>query len=88
MIITTLSGSRYEIDGTRIRRLSGKNDPTPRIGKDGAWKEFLSIRPEIPQIGSPLMILWDPSKVPLLPENEGEIGAPMTLTSTVIEVIQ
>jgi hypothetical protein len=44
MIFTT-ENSVYEVDhpNNRIRRLEGRNDPTPRQGTDGEWKTYVAI---------------------------------------------
>jgi len=36
------ANSTYELDqnNNRIRRLTGKRDPSPRQSKDGEWRQF------------------------------------------------
>lgn len=50
--------SVYEIDYAhqRIRRLEGRNNPTPRQGVDGEWKRYAAISPLI--VGLPVRIVW------------------------------
>ncbi len=69
--------SAYEVDvaGKRIRRLAGKDSPTPRQGEDGAWKDFQRIT-DIEK-GASVLIVWS---------EEGVI--PSTLTSPVVKVIE
>lgn len=42
MLYETETGSIYEVDeaNKRIRRLTGKGNPTPRMGLDGEWREY------------------------------------------------
>ncbi|MFZ5850331.1 MAG: hypothetical protein ACOYY2_02915 [Actinomycetota bacterium] len=49
--------SVYEIDGERIRRLSGATAPTPRQGDDGVWLRAAQIGDVV--VGQPVLILWD-----------------------------
>lgn len=37
--------SVYEVDwsGPRVRRVKGANDPTPRVGEDGVWRDAVSV---------------------------------------------
>jgi len=83
MKFITRSGSVYEInlEKTKVRRLEGKENPTPRQGPDGEWKEAESISD--PVIGKPVFIFWDPKTTP--PKREGAI--PATMTSNVVEVV-
>jgi hypothetical protein len=55
---TTHSGSRYELDPatSRIRRLSGSHDPTPRQGPDGAWRTYEALGPL--EVGAQLVVVW------------------------------
>jgi len=64
----TQSGSVYEIntDSKKIRRLNGKADPTPRQGKDGEWRTYASLYPEIPKVGEQLLITWAEEMPPTL----------------------
>jgi len=43
MKFKTVTGSIYEVDGMRVRRLTGAKDPTPRQGEDGEWKDCLEM---------------------------------------------
>lgn len=59
MLRFATENSEYEIDEllSRIRRLTGVVDPTPRQGPDGKWKAYVStteIRP-----GVAVFIDWD-----------------------------
>jgi len=76
MIFHTRNSS-YEVDPDRkrIRRLSGHENPTPRQGLDGSWKDFERIT-DIVQ-GASVLVVWS---------EEGTI--PSTLTSPVIKVIE
>lgn len=58
MIAYTLN-SCYELDlvSKKIRRLKGSEDPTPRQGDDGAWKEYTDIVGPVP--GKPMLVLWE-----------------------------
>lgn len=69
--------SAYEVDvtGKRIRRLSGKEDSTPRQGEDRIWKDFQSISDIKKDVS--VLIVWS---------EEGAI--PSTLTSPVVKVIE
>ena len=55
--LTTASGSIYEldVDGKRVRRLTGKIAPTPRQGADGEWKAFVTLH----EVGDSLGFDWD-----------------------------
>lgn len=55
MLFTT-DNSTYEVDGTRIRRLDGVRDPTPRQGVDGEWKPFHWISPITE--GDCVIVIW------------------------------
>ena len=50
--------SLYEVDlnSNMIRRLTGSKDPTPRQGKDGEWKHFVSISNI--EINTCALIVW------------------------------
>jgi hypothetical protein len=52
--------SLYEVDlaASRIRRLAGKENPTPRQGEDGEWKTFFGISEVM--IGQTVLIAWPP----------------------------
>jgi hypothetical protein len=91
MKFVTVSGSMYEVDlaEKKCRRLVGVNDPKPRQGKDGEWKTFHDIAPEVPVKGSPVLFMWDPSTTPLLegtPKDESAL--PGTMTSFVVDIIE
>lgn len=51
--------SAYELDmpSLKIRRLSGRFDPTPRQGSDGEWKQFQAI--SVRTAGQPVLIVWE-----------------------------
>ncbi len=91
MKFVTISGSMYEVDlkEKKCRRLIGVNDPQPRQGKDGEWKAFVDILPEVPVKGSPVIFVWDRATTPKLEDTpeEGYI-APTTMTSYVVEIIE
>lgn len=59
MIITTQTGSIYELDkdNKQVRRLAGKSKPTMRQAKDGEWQTYHDIL--MPAIGMSLFIMWD-----------------------------
>lgn len=87
MRFTTASGSLYEVDFSqkRIRRLSGKNDPTPRQGADGEWKvyeeisSFSGVENEM-VIGSPAIIVWNKSS------SNMQLEVKTTLTSDIVSI--
>lgn len=56
--VVTESGSRYEIDldGKRIRRLSGNAPPTEHQGQDGEWRVFEDITGLV--VGDCPIVLW------------------------------
>lgn len=92
MRFTTISGSLYEVDtkAKKVRRLNGKADPTPRMGKDGEWRSYREIHPDPVQVGQGVVIAWG-DDVELQDETkqvvaEGGFGLPLTTTSTVVEV--
>jgi hypothetical protein len=72
------------MDAKKVRRLNGVKDPQPRQGKDGEWREYVSLLPEQPTIGSSLFIFWDIKTTPLLPGSDG--GAPATITSAIATI--
>lgn len=84
MKFTTASGSTYEVDkdNKQVRRLNGKNDPTPRQGQDGQWRKYADISVVV---GDSAMIFWNRSDTPLL-EGSPEVAIPGTITSTVISI--
>lgn len=82
-VVTTVSGSVYEVDEAdkNVRRLNGKSDPTPRIGKDGDWRGYDSILG--PVVNESMIIVWG-KNVSLLPGSDG--GTPVTMTSPVASI--
>ena len=72
--VRTQSGSVYEIDDCRVRRLSGERDPTPRQGPDGEWRTCMGISG--PEVGWPMTFMWS--------VDENVIKA--TMTSPVVSV--
>lgn len=93
MKFTTVSGSVYEADTTnkKIRRLTGKNDPTPRQGEDGQYKSYESLgsfpkalegKEEL-TVGQPAIIVWVQSEHKAL-SDEG--GVKTTFTSDVVSI--
>lgn len=64
----TTENSTYEVDvqESRIRRLGGNADPTPRQGADGEWKHFVLITPIEP--GQRVFVDWDAGHGTLLSE--------------------
>ena len=79
--------SVYEVDtqNKRVRRMSGKDNPTPRQGADGAWRAYASIFPDPPTVGSELLIMWEPATTPLL-EGSPEGAVPTTITSPITQI--
>lgn len=57
MIVARTRYSTYEIDveGLRVRRLSGVNDPTERQGPDGEWKPVVAIT----RVAGRFLFHWD-----------------------------
>jgi hypothetical protein len=93
MIFLTESGSTYEVNTTdqKIRRLNGKKDPTPRMGKQGEWRPYQEL---FLQVGEPATIIYG-NDVDLLPETDAMISkggmmvvAKTTQTSPVKEIIE
>lgn len=62
MIFYTISGSVYELDSEnkQIRRMVGKENPTPRQGTDGEWKKFSNCT-EV-RVGESCLIQWENEK--------------------------
>ena len=56
MKFKTVSGSFYEVDGGKVRRLMGSGDPTPGQGLDGDWMDCLEMSPIT--IGRPVVFGW------------------------------
>lgn len=69
---TTSTGSRYEVDtdNSKIRRLGGTAEPTPRQGVDGTWRTYQAISHIAP--GYAVLVVW-----------EVQAHLPSTLTSVV-----
>jgi hypothetical protein len=82
---TTISGSCYEVDQENklIRRLSGRNSPTHRQGKEGEYRKYAGISSIV--VGNPVLIKWL-SDTPLLPGSP-EQAIPATMTSQVEEIL-
>lgn len=55
---TTQTGSVYELDDAakRVRRLTGRAEPTPRQGVDGRWRTYVD-RTEL-RAGLPVVFAW------------------------------
>jgi hypothetical protein len=85
MKFTTETGSVYEIntDSKQIRRLNGKLDPTPRMGKAGEWRTYHSTYPDPIEVGSQVIIVWGSDVAPLDPDQP---GTPTTITSQVVSI--
>ncbi len=87
MIIHTETGSIYEVDrkNKRVRRMTGKDNPTPRMGKDGEWRSYTDIQPDPPEAGGRLLIVWS---IKATESEEGlvDLSAPTTLTSTIVAI--
>ncbi len=99
MVFVTASGSTYEInhETKQIRRLKGKEDPTPRQGQDGVWKDFSEVYGMTPAwhpmmgveglsqdiiLNNPVLIQWANEEPKLkLP---GVVAG--TMTSPVVEI--
>lgn len=80
--IATETGSVYEVDrqAKLVRRLSGRGNPTQRVGTDGEWKPYANLAFE-PQVGSRLWIVWS--------YGDGADGSDRcTVTSTVTEIVE
>ncbi len=89
MIFITETGSQYEVntDSKQVRRLTGKKDPTTRIGTDGVWKKYSRILPDTGiEEGQQVMIVWDHDTPALDPELQ-DLATKTTITSRVVEVI-
>jgi hypothetical protein len=52
MLVTTESGSQYEIEADRIRRVNNRH--TKR--GDGDWQPLVSMFPARPVVGSPMIL--------------------------------
>lgn len=81
MVFHTISGSVYEVDLTKkcVRRLAGKEDPTPRQGDDGKYKQYEELLPPIPEAGKSLFIFW--------PEDKSGMP-PCTITSRIERIVE
>lgn len=73
MLYVQTERSRYEIDtyNNRVRRVSGDDNPTPRQGEDGVWKDYV----EISKAGPCLLFHWDD-------EGRGTMTSPVVHEST------
>lgn len=77
----TISGSLYEVDdeNCNVRRLIGIEDPTPRQGEDGEWKEFKNRTPILVNHSVAFIWAW---------ENENfELVARVTQTSPIKRIL-
>ena len=72
--------STYEVDTIRkfIRRLEGTENPTPRQGPDGEWKQYIDIYSL--GVGQSAMIVWN-----VVAEAEGPT-LKTTVTSEIKEI--
>lgn len=52
--------SVYEVDvaNDRVRRLEGKNPPTPSQGTDGEWQTYAALS----DVGGRLLFVWEGGK--------------------------
>jgi len=83
MIVKTETGSTYEIDGRRVRRV---NEDHSKRG-DGLWLE--SLEEVEPVVGYPMLLALEPLGV-YGPDDEGNLvadGVTFRRTSRVVEVI-
>lgn len=71
---TTFSAYEINLEQSKIRRLNGAVDPTPRQGQDGVWKEYLEVSSI--KKGHPVLITW---------KIEDEVRR-VTETSPVVEI--
>ncbi len=55
--VKTLSGSIYEVDenNKRVRRIFGTNNPTPRQGNDGDWRNYEQLHLTL---GNRMLVIW------------------------------
>lgn len=79
MIFHTESGSVYEVNDHKIRRLAGNKPATIRQGVDGNWRLYERLSPVT--IGEPVLVEW-PKGTPLLPGSPPD-AIPCTTTSAV-----
>ena len=80
--------SIYEVDQENkcIRRLYGKDNPTPRLGEDSKWKAYTSIMPVPIRVGVSVFIFLDVRDTPLLePGNKSTV--PAFVTSPVTRIV-
>lgn len=63
MIFKTMN-SAYEVDleNNRVRRLHGKDAPTPRQGADGDWREFVQVI-GLQEKSDGVIFVWSPGKI-------------------------
>lgn len=81
MIFRTVTGSCYQVDGLRVRRVSGLKEPTARFGCDDEWRT-LEYAPRV-RVGSSVLFVWAPGITPE-PAPGTDAG---TLTSPVVEIV-
>jgi hypothetical protein len=79
LVFRTETGSVYELDqtGKRLRRIEGMTAPTPRMGADGEWKDFVDISAVV--TGLSVLVIWR------WVEEDGLPVAKSTWTSRVVE---
>jgi hypothetical protein len=60
MRFKTATGSVYELDQLekKVRRLTGVENPTPRQGTDGEWKEYKSVSRITTKHGTQFFFDW------------------------------
>ena len=85
----TETGSIYEVDedAKKMRRVSGKHEPTYNQREDGEWREYEEIS-EI-KIGERLLTIWGPEEVKYA-SNEAmrKLVLRRTQTSRITEIIR
>lgn len=79
-IIARTRNSVYEVDleGRRVRRLTGDIDPTPEQGRDGEWRRAEVI--STPEVGEKIVIVWSAEV------SRDDAHAHTSVTSTVQDV--
>lgn len=53
MLVTTESGSQYEIEADRVRRIN----PAHTKRGDGDWQPLVSMFPKVPKVGYPMVLV-------------------------------
>lgn len=81
MIFRTESGSYYQIEGLKARRVSGLTVPTARLGHDRTWRALREA--PVVLVGTSVLFQWADGITP--PAVEG--ATPATLTSPVVEIV-